>query len=202
MIGIPLGLLVANAGEWLIHKHILHGLGSDRKNFWSFHWHDHHNKARKHQMVDDQYTSTLFAWAPQTKELVAVAGLMAAHAPLFPLMPFYVSTIWYSSVKYYRVHKRAHLDAEWAKEHLPWHYDHHMGKDQNSNWCVTHPFFDHVLGTRKRYAYGAGAPQELEEQRSAGARIVEALKAELGRARARVEPERIVAGARAMASGA
>jgi hypothetical protein len=155
VIGIPIGLFVANAGEWWIHKHILHGLGKDRKSFWSFHWHDHHAKARKHEMVDDQYTSTLLAWEPQTKELVALGAAMLAHAPLFPLMPFYVGTMWYSAVKYYQVHKRSHLDEEWAKEHLPWHYDHHMGKDQNANWCVTHPWFDHVMGTRKKYQYDA-----------------------------------------------
>ena len=41
--------------------------------------------------------------------------------------------------------------ADWARENLPWHYDHHMGPDQNANWCVTKPWFDHVMGTRKPY---------------------------------------------------
>ena len=27
MIGLPIGILVANAGEWVIHKHILHKQG-------------------------------------------------------------------------------------------------------------------------------------------------------------------------------
>ena len=183
MIGIPLGLLVANAGEWLIHKHILHGLGRDRKSFWSFHWHDHHAKARKAEMVDDQYTRPLWEpWEPQTKEAIALAGLSLAHLPLFPLAPFYVGTIWYSALHYYRVHKRAHLDEEWAKEHLPWHYDHHMGRDQNANWCVTHPLFDELFGTRKRYAYNGGVPQELEPIKAAPARVREALVFSLQRA--------------------
>ena len=26
-----------------------------------------------------------------------------------------------------------------------------MGPDQDANWCVTHPFFDILLGTRKPY---------------------------------------------------
>ena len=47
--------------------------------------------------------------------------------------------------------RRAHLDPEWAREHLPWHYDHHMGRDQNANWCVTYPLFDYVMGTRRKY---------------------------------------------------
>ena len=151
MIGIPLGLAYCNFGEWLIHKHVLHGLGKNRKSFWSFHWHEHHAKARKHQMVDDQYTRSFLGWEPQTKEAVALLGLAVAHLPLFPVAPFFTGTVLYSCLNYYRVHKRAHLDADWAREHLPWHHDHHMGRDQNANWCVTHPWFDVLLGTRKPY---------------------------------------------------
>ena len=39
-------------------------------------------------------------------------------------------------------------DRRWA----PWHYDHHMGKNQDANWCVTFPLWDHILGTRIHYA--------------------------------------------------
>lgn len=152
MIGIPLGLLYANAGEWLIHKHLLHGLGKNRKSFWSFHWHEHHNVSRKHDMVDDHYLKPLFrGWNAQTKEAVALLFGLAAHAPLAPVAPFFYGTLAYSAWRYYKVHKRAHLDPEWAREHLPWHYDHHMGPNQDANWCVTHPFFDHVMRTRELY---------------------------------------------------
>jgi hypothetical protein len=27
-----------------------------------------------------------------------------------------------------------------------------MGPDQDANWCVTHPWFDLVMGTREPYA--------------------------------------------------
>jgi len=151
MIGIPIGLVYCNAGEWLIHKHVLHRLGKDRRSFWSFHWHDHHRKARKHGMVDEQYTRSLLAWEPQTKELVALLGLAAAHLPLLPVAPFFTGTVLYGCYNYYRVHKRAHLDTGWAREHLPWHRDHHLGPDQNANWCVTRPWFDVLMGTRKDY---------------------------------------------------
>ena len=33
------------------------------------------------------------------------------------------------------------------------HYDHHMGADQDANWCVTRPWFDWIMGTRKPYAF-------------------------------------------------
>jgi hypothetical protein len=151
MIGIPIAWAYANAGEWFIHKYVLHGLGKNRKSFWAFHWHDHHNKARRHDMLDDQYTRSLLNWEPQTKELVALGALAVTHLPLLPIAPFFTSTLLYCAARYYVMHRRAHLDPDWAKEHLPWHWDHHMGRDQNQNWCVTNPWFDHVMGTRKEY---------------------------------------------------
>lgn len=54
----------------------------------------------------------------------------------------------YSACNYYYVHRRAHLEPEWAKRKIPWHYDHHMNSNQDANWCVTRPWFDYVMGTR------------------------------------------------------
>ena len=151
MIGIPLGLIYANAGEWFIHKHLLHGLGRNRESFWSFHWHDHHRASRKNGMTDPAYTEMKWGWNPRTKEAVALAAVTAAHLPLLPIAPFFTSTVVYSAVNYYRVHKRAHQDPKWARENLPWHYDHHMAPNQDANWCVTRPFFDYVMGSRQEY---------------------------------------------------
>ncbi len=155
MIGIPIALAYTNISEWLIHKYWLHGLGKNKKSFWAFHWHEHHREARKNDMVDPQYTRSVLTWSPQGKEVLALIGGAVVVAPLLPFAPFFTATVWYRSARYYQLHKKAHLDPEWAKEHLPWHYDHHMGKDQNANWCVTHPWFDHVMGTRKKYEYDA-----------------------------------------------
>ena len=153
MIGIPLGLAAVNAGEWLIHKHWLHGLGKNKKSFWAFHWHEHHREARKHDMFDPQYVRSVFTWSPQGKEAAALVAGAVTLVPLFPVAPFFTGTVWYRMLRYYQIHKKAHLDSSWAKENVPWHVDHHMGKDQNANWCVTNPWFDYVLGTRKRYVY-------------------------------------------------
>jgi hypothetical protein len=163
MIGIPLGLLASNMGEWFIHKHVLHGLGRNRKSFWSFHWHEHHRESRKHDMMDVQYRRSLWSWQAQTKEAAALAVGALMLLPFFPFVPFFTGTVWYRMLAYYRIHKRAHLEPHWAKEHLPWHYDHHMGADQNANWCVTHPFFDKVMGTRKvyRYSEAEAVPQSV-----------------------------------------
>lgn len=152
MLGIPIGLAVANATEWLMHKYVLHGLGADKASFWSFHWHDHHRNARKNGNVDPDYKEPLLTkWNGQSKEALALVATGVALAPLAPVAPFFVGTMIYSGINYYRQHKRAHLDPEWAREHLPWHYDHHMGPNQHANWCVTRPWFDHLMGTRERY---------------------------------------------------
>lgn len=151
MIGIPLGLAYSNFGEWLLHRYVLHGLGKHHESFWSFHWHEHHQRSRRHEMVDEQYRGPLWSWAPQSKEVLGLAAIVVGHLPLLKWAPWFVASVWASTVLYYVVHRRAHLDEDWAREHLPWHYDHHMGKDQNANWCVTYPLFDYVLGTRRKY---------------------------------------------------
>jgi len=76
--------------------------------------------------------------------------------PLLVIYPIFYLTLVFTGVRYYLVHKKAHLDPEWAKKHVPWHYDHHMGKNQNANWCVTQPWFDWVLGTRIHYSAKTG----------------------------------------------
>jgi sterol desaturase/sphingolipid hydroxylase (fatty acid hydroxylase superfamily) len=151
MIGIPLGLLAANATEWLVHRHVLHGLGKKRESWWSFHWHDHHRSVRQNDHYDEDYAQPLHRSEGMWKEALALAAGAAAVAPLLPVAPFFVGAVWYSTVDYYRKHKRSHLDPEWARQHLSWHYDHHMGPNQNSNWCVTRPWFDDLMGTREVY---------------------------------------------------
>lgn len=151
MIGIPLALVTANAAEWWIHKHVLHGAGKKRTSFWSFHFHEHHSHARRNGMRDPDYERSPFQWNAQGKELFGLVMLAVPVLPLFPIAPFFTGTLVYCGVDYYRKHKRAHLDPEWARTHLPWHYDHHMGPDQDANWGVTHDWFDRLLGTRKPY---------------------------------------------------
>ena len=153
MIGIPLGLAAANATEWLVHKYILHDRGKDRRSFWAFHWHEHHRACRRNAFYDEAYAMPVHERSAHMKEAMALGAGAAGVAPLFVVAPFFTATLWYSAANYYRVHKRSHLDPDWARAHLTWHYDHHMGPNQNANWCVTRPWFDHVLGTREPYAF-------------------------------------------------
>ncbi len=168
MLGIPLGLALVNATEWAVHKYILHGRGKNPKSFWKFHWHEHHRAARQHGHVDDAYTKGILNWNGQTKEAAALVAGAIAVAPLLPVAPFFVGAVWYGAVNYYRKHRRAHLDPKWAREHLPWHYDHHMGPNQHKNWCVTRPWMDWVMGTREPYV---GTERETRDLAKRAARV-------------------------------
>ncbi len=167
LLGIPLALVYANATEWLIHKHLLHGVGKSKASFFSFHWHEHHRAARRGGMFDPQYVRPLLTWSPQGKEALSVLGLALAHSVLLPFAPLFVLAVWLSAARYYFVHRRAHMDPEWGRRHVPVHWDHHMGKDQNANWCVTSTWFDDLMGTRKVYAYDAAGRPVAEVETAA-----------------------------------
>lgn len=153
VLGIPLGLLYANTVESLFHKHVLHGLGKHPKSFWSFHWLEHHNVARRNGFRDDHYrTRPWLGWHPQTKERLAIAAGVAVHLPLLPVAPFFVGTIAFCGVWFYRRHARAHLDPAWAREHLRCHYDHHMGPSAECNWGIGLDWYDRLTGSRVPYA--------------------------------------------------
>lgn len=146
MIGIPVGLAVANMAEWVFHRHIQHGFGKKVGSYWSFHWLEHHPEASKANFYDKGYERSLFGWHAQSKEALGLAGAAIVVTPLFPIAPFMTLALQYSAFNYYRKHKRAHLDVEWGKKNLPWHYDHHMS-NPNANYCVTKPWFDYVMKT-------------------------------------------------------
>lgn len=145
------GLLYANAGEWLMHKYILHALGENPHSFWAYHLHEHHAVCAEQAMLDPGYkTISLTTWNTQSKELAVLAAIVLLHLPLFLLLPSLTSAVYLSLALYYYKHRKAHLDPAWAKQHLRWHYDHHLCRQAgcSGNWCVTWPWFDYLLGTR------------------------------------------------------
>lgn len=168
MIGIPLGILYANFAEALFHRYVLHGIGKNPKSFWAYHWNEHHKNARMHAFRDDDYrTRPFFGYHAQTKERAVITLSVLAHLPLLPVAPFFVTTLATCGYVFYQRHKRAHLDPVWGREHMPWHYDHHMGRDQDKNWGIVSSLFDRIVGTRVPYA---GTPEEAEDQKRREAR--------------------------------
>lgn len=145
MTQILLGILLANFHEWWIHKHLLHGRGKNKHSIWHFHW-LHHKEVRKSEGYDDAYLDRGYP-----KEKLSLFLIALAHLPLILVWPTLAKTLAVYLVAYYFVHARSHIDVEWAKKWVPWHYDHHMGANQDKNWCIVLPICDHIFGTREKY---------------------------------------------------
>ena len=149
ILSVPLALFYANFIEWFAHKFVLHKLGKNKKSYWAFHWHEHHKLARKHKGLDPSYKTPFKGHV--LKEKIMLFLLILTHSPLFTIAPLYYLALVYCAWNYYNVHKKSHLSIEWAKKNIPWHYEHHMGKDQEKNWGVTRDWCDKLFGTRVKY---------------------------------------------------
>jgi hypothetical protein len=171
MLGFALGLVVSNAAEWAIHKYVLHGMGKKKGTFWSFHFHEHHKNVRKSDGHDHMYEHAFWESPSQSKEVLSLVATALISTPLLPISPGFVAASWLHSGAYYALHKKSHLDPEWAKKWVPWHYDHHMGPDQDKNWCVTHPLFDYLMGTREKWL---GSQAEADAKARSAARAAAA----------------------------
>jgi sterol desaturase/sphingolipid hydroxylase (fatty acid hydroxylase superfamily) len=104
-------------------------------------------------MYDADYEKSILDWNARGKEAFGIALLGVLHTPMFPVAPYFTGTVLYACFNYIYRHKKAHLDPAWARVHMTGHYDHHMGQDQDANWCVTRPWFDWLVKTRKPYAF-------------------------------------------------
>lgn len=148
---IVIAILYANLFEWMWHKYVYHGLGRKRKSIFNSHWHKHHKLVRKSGGYDTSYKNKLFRAKDPTWEAVQLFLAASLHLPLVLMAPWFVGALYVHALAYFLIHRQSHLDPAWAKKWVPWHYDHHMGKDQNANWCVTFPLWDYILRTRKKY---------------------------------------------------
>jgi len=143
-----LGLLAENAGEWVFHRHVLHRLGKRPGSLWHYHWSEHHRVARANDMFDPCYRGWPSHWDTHGKEVLFLLLVAAAHWPLSASIPWYVAGLYAGLAAYYVRHRRSHLDPDWARAHLPWHCDHHLGGNAEANWCISWPWFDWLAGTR------------------------------------------------------
>ena len=151
VIQIVAALVYANLFEWLWHKYVYHGLGKKKKSWFSGHWREHHRAVRKANGFDLSYKNKLFAGKDPTLEAIQLFLAASLHLPLVTHAPAFVIALYFHALAYFVLHRKSHLDPEWAKKYLPWHYDHHMGKNQDANWCVTFPLWDHILRTREYF---------------------------------------------------
>ena len=131
--------------EWIVHKYVLHN--PRLKTPFRNHFGRHHKISRKNHMVDlpETKNSTLNF----EKKYLLYGSLL--HLPLAFIFVYAYITLLVCALSYYIIHQRAHRDISWARRHLPWHYEHHLGIDQNCNWGVRLPFVDILMGTRKHF---------------------------------------------------
>lgn len=139
-----LGLVLASLLEWVVHKYFLHDLGKKKASLFSFHWGIHHRQARKNKFLDPTVSA---------REIIGVLLLCLVGSPVCFISPLAYTAMLFHAMVYLIIHNYAHKNPDWCFKYLRWHYDHHMGKDQDKNWCVVHPLADYILGTRRKYEY-------------------------------------------------
>jgi sterol desaturase/sphingolipid hydroxylase (fatty acid hydroxylase superfamily) len=144
LLQIIIGIFAASFLEWFVHKHILHNLAKKKKSIFSFHWSGHHASARRNNFSDSLFSA---------REAVGISLLCAIFAPVIFVLPYTYMTMLTHAILYFILHNTAHKYPKFGKKYMRWHYDHHMGKNQNMNWCVVHPLADYIMKTRIKYDY-------------------------------------------------
>ena len=139
---LAIGWLYGHIFEYIAHKHVLHNKKKFKKVFRN-HFKTHHNESRKNDMYDKNYNKLVSS----KFEIVSLLSILILHFPVVFILPYFYGMIVWSVMSYYLIHRLSHLNIEWGKKWLPWHYEHHMGKDQHINWGVRLPIIDKVLKT-------------------------------------------------------
>ena len=152
LVWILLGLVVGSFIEWFAHRYFLHNFSS--RVFSRSHFSVHHKKCRKNNNFDEDY----LRFPPRHidgggGEIILLISLAALTTPTILISFWFWAGLVLHAMIYYYLHRKSHIDSEWGRKWMPWHWDHHMGKDQNYNWGVTNPIFDYVFRTRKKYDY-------------------------------------------------
>ena len=141
MLGFFLGLFYASGLEWFIHKHVFHKMGKKKGSIWAYHLKGHHVISKKNNFIDDKMSLA---------ETVGMYALIAVHIPILFISPWFFSAILCYAVAFNVMHGYQHRHREFTKKWMPWHWEHHM-KDSNKNFGVVAPWFDYIMGTRKKY---------------------------------------------------
>jgi len=135
--------LYSHLFEYIAHRYFLH---NHRKFKFAFknHFATHHKTSRKNSMYDEAYENIFSS----KFEIISLFIISVLHIPIAFYFPYAYLTLFYSLCMYYILHRKSHTDVEWGKRWLPWHYDHHMGKNQHLNWGVRLPIIDYIFSTR------------------------------------------------------
>ncbi len=150
LLAFVLATIVSNFAEWFTHKYILHGLGKKKNSFFHYHW-VHHHACRKNDNVDTIYVNW-YKSKDVWKEFGSLCAIALFNLNWLFIWPMFFYCILFWIVAYFVLHAVSHSFPGFISgKFMPWHRDHHMGKNQDMNWCVTFPLADYVMGTRKKY---------------------------------------------------
>lgn len=165
LLGLPVGYVYGALVEYLGHKYLFHVLGRRRGSPLAFHWNEHHRHVRQQGGADLDYTRPFWEWNAHSRELFGLVVLGILHLPVLFVWPTVYIAGMAHGYNYHRLHKKAHLDPEWCRKHLRWHWDHHMALNQDANWCVTNEWLDKLLGTR---VLSEDRPARVRKEANAG----------------------------------
>lgn len=166
--GLALGYIYATAMEWVVHNLVYHKLGRALGGTWNFHLKEHHRDTRRGRGVDASFAERRWGWNAHGREAMGLALMVLLHLPLVLLSTTGIvtfATIAGMAVYYHYCHWKSHADPAWCRERLPWHWEHHMGRTLDANYCLTSDWFDRLMGTRVRDP----ACFELKERRASAA---------------------------------
>jgi len=149
VLAIFLAFIYGNLMEYVMHRYILHGFGKKKNNPFNFHWYSHHKTCRKNNFYDSYYENPDSFF--RCKEKLGLILLVVLHIPTYFISPTFFVAISLYTIYYYKLHRWMHVNVEAGRKRFPWHYDHHMGRDQDKNWGVTHQWMDKLLGSRKSW---------------------------------------------------
>jgi sterol desaturase/sphingolipid hydroxylase (fatty acid hydroxylase superfamily) len=142
MLQFVLGWFYGHIFEYIAHRYLLHGRKRFKRLFRN-HFKSHHNISRKNQMYDSSYKNLLSS----KFEVISLSLALVLHLPVLYFAPYFFAAILWSVTAYYVIHKISHVNTAWGKRWLPWHYEHHMGKNQHINWGVRLPIVDKLFRT-------------------------------------------------------
>jgi hypothetical protein len=146
---VAAGYVLAVSLEWTVHNLFFHRLGKRKGSIFGFHYHDHHRAVRRAGGGDPAFEGSRLAWNGYGREFWGIVVAATLVSPVALVAPVFWVTAVLSGWHYHVVHTRSHQDPEWCRTHLRWHWDHHMGKNPDTNWGVTNQWLDRLLGTRQ-----------------------------------------------------
>jgi sterol desaturase/sphingolipid hydroxylase (fatty acid hydroxylase superfamily) len=141
------GYVSSHILEYIAHRYLFHNKFFRR--MYKLHMIEHHGSVIKSKFVDNDYISKSAIY--HSNETLYIFLLLLVCLPL--TLNIYFSFIYcglaIGALQYLYVHIKSHVDPQWALKNVPWHVEHHLGKNQNINWGVRTDILDVLFNSYK-----------------------------------------------------